>query len=79
MTMTLQSAGGKAAPATPGLLGSWVEAHEESCRRGRTYRLLVNHRTHQVIELTDTEAGICGQLGNGQAPDASPAAAAFAA
>jgi hypothetical protein len=77
MSMTVQSAGGPAVagPAT-GLLGSWVEAHEERCRGGRAYRLLVNHRTHQALELTAAEAGICGELAAG-APAITEAAASF--
>jgi hypothetical protein len=39
----------------------------------------VNHRTCQVIELTDAEAGIGGQLAAGLALDASPATVAFVA
>jgi hypothetical protein len=49
----------------PGLLGSWVEAHEEPCRGGRTYRVLVNHHTGQATELTTTEAALCDQLTSG--------------
>ncbi len=75
MSMTARTTtGGTAVPAA-GLLGSWVEAHEEPCRGGRTYRVLVNHRTGQAMELTDAEADLCTQLTgrNGQA--ASPAVA----
>jgi hypothetical protein len=81
MTMTLHAPVGPAGPATPeGGLGSWVEAHAEPCRGGRTYRLLVNHRTHQAMELTDAEARICAQLTTGgPAGDTTPAAAAFLA
>ena len=79
MTMTAHSPAGPAVPAPPGPLGSWVETHGEPCRGGRTYRVLVNHRTGQLIELSDTEAGICRQLDAGRVPDASPATAAFTA
>jgi hypothetical protein len=63
MSTTVHTTGGPA-PATtaPGLLGSWVEAHEETCRGGRTYRVLVNHRTGQATELTTAEAALCDQL-----------------
>ncbi len=54
-------------------LGSWVEAHTEVCRGGRVYRVLVNHRTGQAIELSDAEAEICDQLGT------RPVTGAFAA
>lgn len=79
MTMTVHAASGQASPAPPaGPLGSWVEAHEEPCRGGRTYRLLVNHRTHQAMELTDAEASLCAELNAGdRTADTSPAAAAF--
>jgi putative peptide zinc metalloprotease protein len=63
----------------PGPLGSWVEPHSETCRDGRVYRLLVNHRTHRVIELTGAEANTCGLLNQGQSPDASPETAEFLA
>jgi hypothetical protein len=79
MTMTVHSPVAPAVPAPPGPLGSWVETHAEPCRGGRAYRVLVNHRTGQLIELSDTEAGICGQLDAGRVPDASPATAAFVA
>ena len=78
MTTTVGEAGGRVgtSPART-LLGPWVEAHQEPCRGGRTYRLLVNHRTHQAIELTDREAGICARLtADGGLPD-DPDAAAF--
>jgi hypothetical protein len=78
MTTTVSEADGRAAasPArTP--LGPWVEAHQEPCRGGRTYRLLVNHRTHQAIELTDREAGICARLTAGGGLPDDPDAAAF--
>jgi hypothetical protein len=57
VTMTMQAA--------PGPLGSWVEAHTETCRGGRAYRVLVNHRTGQLIELSAAEAETCGQLAAG--------------
>jgi hypothetical protein len=79
MTMTAHSPVGSAVPAPPGPLGSWVEAHAERCRGGRTYRVLVNHRTGQLIELSEAEAGICRQLDAGRVPDASAAAIAFVA
>jgi hypothetical protein len=77
MTTTVRTTGGPV-PATtaPRLLGSWVEAHEEPCRGGRTYRVLVNHRTGQATELTGAEAALCDELtpsSGGQA--ASPEAA----
>ena len=75
MTITGSTTSGDTAAAGP--LGSWVEAHAEPCRGGRTYRLLVNHRTCQVIELTETEAAICGQLAAGHALDTGPATALF--
>ncbi len=43
-------------------LGSWVELHQEPCRGGRVYRLLVNHRTGQAIGLTGAEADLCRRL-----------------
>jgi hypothetical protein len=79
MTMTAQTAAVTAVPAAPGPLGSWVEAHAEPCRGGRTYRVLVNHRTGQLLELSEAEAGICGQLDAGRRCDDSPAIAAFVA
>ena len=79
MTMTADSPLGPAVPAPPGPLGSWVEAHAEPCRGGGTYRVLVNHRTGQLLELSEGEAGICRQLDTGRVPDASPDAAAFTA
>jgi hypothetical protein len=78
MTITATNASGPSASACSGPLGSWVEAHAEPCRGGRVYRLLVNHRTRQVIELTETEARVCSQLNTGQALDSSPATASFA-
>jgi hypothetical protein len=78
MTMTADSTAGPAMPA-PGPLGSWVEAHAEPCRGGGTYRVLVNHRTGQLIELSEAEAGTCRQLDAGRVPEASPATAAFVA
>jgi hypothetical protein len=59
-------------------LGSWVELHQEPCRGGRSYQLLVNHRTGQAIGLTAAEADLCGQLQAGRRPGQSdPAADAF--
>ena len=78
MTMTAYSTAGPAVLASPGPLGSWVEAHAEPCRGG-TYRVLVNHRTGELIELSETEAGICRQLDAGRLRDASPAVVAFVA
>ncbi len=78
MMMTARTAAVTAVPAA-GLLGSWVETHAEPCRGGRTYRVLVNYRTGQLIELSEAEAGICGQLDAGRVPDASPATSAFTA
>jgi hypothetical protein len=72
VSMTARAADAPAA----GLLGSLVEAHEEPCRGGRTYRLLVNHRTAQAMELPDAEAALCAKLAAGGQP-ADPAAAAF--
>lgn len=75
MSMTARAAASPAPPA-PGLLGSWVEAHEEPCRGGRTYRVLVNHRTAQAMDLTDAEAALCAELtaGDGQGISVSAAA-----
>jgi hypothetical protein len=76
---TVPAAGRRPAPNNqfPGL-GSWVELHQEPCRGGRSYQLLVNHRTRQAIALTDAEAGICRQLQAGTRPEESdPAAGAF--
>jgi hypothetical protein len=78
MTMTARIAAGPAVPAAPGPLGSWVEAHAEPCRGG-TYQVLVNHRTGQLLELSEAEAGICRQLDAGRVPDASAATAGFVA
>ena len=72
MTMTTQA-------AAPGPLGPWVEAHTETCRDGRDYRVLVNHRTGQLIELSAAEAEICGQLNAGVATDDSDAVSGFLA
>jgi hypothetical protein len=59
-------------------LGEWVELHQEPCRGGRGYQLLVNHRTQQAIGLTDAEADLCHQLQAGARPEESnPAAGAF--
>jgi putative peptide zinc metalloprotease protein len=84
MTTTLhQGSAPSAAPGIadghPGPLGSWVEPHSEPCRGGRSYRLLVNHRTHQALDLTDGEAGVCDQLTAGRALSADPATTAFVA
>jgi hypothetical protein len=78
MTTTVGKAGGRTGTSPVRvLLGPWVEAHQEPCRGGRTYRLLVNHRTHQAIELTDREASICARLtADGGLPD-DPDAATF--
>jgi len=72
MTMIAYPAGGQAGtgPAGP-LLGPWVEAHQEPCRGGRTYRLLVNHRTGQAMELSTAEAAICDGRAAGHGPDAA--------
>jgi hypothetical protein len=75
VSMTAGTATGATLPAA-GLLGSWVETREEPCRGGRTYRVLVNHRTAQAMELTDAEAAFCAELADGGQP-ASPAAAAL--
>ena len=72
MTMTVHA-------AAPGPLGAWVESHSEPCRDGRTYRLLVNHRTGRVIELSDTEAEICGRLRAGRTAGDGDAAGGFVA
>jgi hypothetical protein len=59
-------------------LGSWVELHQEPCRGGRSYQLLVNHRTQQAISLTAGEADLCHQLQAGAGPEESdPAVGAF--
>jgi hypothetical protein len=59
-------------------LGSWVELHQEPCRGGRSYQLLVNHRTQQAIALTDAEAGICHQLRAGaRLEESDPVAGTF--
>jgi hypothetical protein len=80
MSMTTSPAAGPgAAGPHPGPLGAWVEARSEPCRGGRTYRLLVNHRTHEALELSDSEARVCDQLAAGQALSTDPAAAAFVA
>jgi hypothetical protein len=79
MTITAPMTDGEAAAVRPGPLGQWVEAHAEPCRGGRTWQVLVNHRTSQVIELTGTEAQLCRKLNAGQALAASPATTAFVA
>jgi hypothetical protein len=78
VTTTPYTTGGPAGSgqASP-LLGPWVETHQEPCRGGRSYHLLVNHRTHQAMELTGSEAAICaGLTADGGLPD-DPHAAAF--
>jgi hypothetical protein len=76
---TLATAGRRPASRDrPRLLGSWAELHQEPCRGGRSYRLLVNHRTRQAINLTAAEAGICHQLQAGHWPgQPGPAIRAF--
>lgn len=59
------------------LLGSWVEAHQEACRGDRAYRLLLNHRTHQAIVLSEAEEAVCRALAAGHCPDDGPGTAAF--
>jgi len=75
--MSMTEAAASPAPPASGLLGSWVETHEEPCRGGRTYRLLVNHRTAQAIDLTDAEAALCAELTSGGGEAASVSAAAL--
>jgi hypothetical protein len=75
MSITTYPAAGR----HPGPLGSWVEARSEPCRGGRTYRLLVNHRTHEALELSEAEARVCDQLAAGQAVSTDSAATAFVA
>src|SRR5215472_6616269 len=59
-------------------LGAWVEFHQEPCRSGRTYQILVNHRTHVALDLSAAEAGLCQQLGaGGQVEITDPAVSAF--
>jgi hypothetical protein len=59
-------------------LGSWTELHQEPCRGGRCYQLLVNHRTGQAFNLTAAEADLCHQLQAGHGPgQPDPAAEAF--
>jgi len=65
--------------AARGPLGPWVEAHTETCRGGSAYRVLVNHRTGQLIELSAAEAAICEQLGTGPAAADTDAVASFLA
>ena len=79
MTGTAPATSGRTAAAPCGPLGPWVEAHTEASRGGRTVRLLVNHRTCQVIELNGAEAEVCRKLATGHGLDASPATAAFVA
>jgi hypothetical protein len=72
MTMIAYPAGDPAGTSPAGtLLGPWVETHQEPCRGGRTYRLLVNHRTGQAMELSSAEAAICDGLAAGNGPDAA--------
>jgi hypothetical protein len=72
---TSSTAGSRPEPSIrPGPLGSWAELHQEPCRAGHTYWLLVNHRTQAAIELTAAEAGICHQLSaSGHPGDTGPA------
>jgi hypothetical protein len=71
MTTTRKQTGDRAGTSPSGpLLGPWVEARQEPCRGGRTYRVLVNHRTRQAMELTDAEAAVCDGR-EPQAPDAA--------
>jgi len=59
-------------------LGAWVEFHQEPCRSGRTYQILVNHRTHVALDLSASEAGLCQQLGTGgRVETTDPAVSAF--
>jgi hypothetical protein len=71
VSTTAHTAGDRAGTGSAGtLLGPWVEAYQEPCRGGRTYRLLVNHRTGQAMELTGREAAICaGLAADGGLPD----------
>jgi hypothetical protein len=62
-----------ASPAAT-LLGLWVEEREEPGRFG-SYRVLVNHRTHQAVELNSQEAAICA----GSSAACGPADASFLA
>jgi hypothetical protein len=63
VTTTAYTTGDRAGTGPAGtLLGPWVETYQEPCRGGRIYRLLVNHRTHQAMELTGREAAICAGL-----------------
>ena len=73
---TVAAAGRSQAPQNqfPGL-GEWVELHQEPCRGGRSYQVLVNHRTQQAIALTDAEADLCRQLQAGARPEESDLAA----
>jgi hypothetical protein len=55
-----------------------VEFHQEPCRGGRSYQLLVNHRTGQAIGLTAAEADLCRRLLAGRQPgQLDPAAETF--
>ena len=76
---TVAAAGTRPAPHNQfPRLGSWVEFHQEPCRGGRSYQLLVNHRTQQAIGLTAAEADLCRRLQAGRWPDQSdPAAETF--
>ena len=78
MTATAHTIDDRAGTGPGGtLLGPWVETHQEPCRGGRTYRLLVNHRTHQAMELADNEAAICAEAAAGGGLPHSPGAATF--
>jgi hypothetical protein len=78
MTTTAYTTGDRTGTGPAGTpLGPWVETYQEPCRGGRTYRLLVNHRTHQAMELTGSEAAICaGLTAGGGLPD-NPDTATF--
>ena len=57
-TGSLPTARGSAEP-----LGSWVEFHQEPCRSGRIYQILVNHRTHVALDLSAAEAWTLSAIG----------------
>ncbi len=78
MTNLLAAGSGPVPGHRPEMLGSWAEFHQEASRGGRAYRLLVNHRTQQAIDLSAAEADICRQLSAGEHVDtADPPAGAF--
>jgi hypothetical protein len=78
MTNLLAAGRGLVPGHRPGMLGSWTEFHQEASRGGHAYRLLVNHRTQQAIDLSAAEAHICRQLGADEHVDnAGPSARAF--